>query len=141
MSPPHSQAPKYRSLTRKRFIGLTPGFLVTIGTLRWLRGFLGSGTMARTTKQARQLLRQLRNIDRILTSACPTEFGELSYKDQGLLLCEVHLLRQDAGKAMPKQTYRDFLEDIDELVDIRIGVERQKEVVQRLRWAYASWLR
>jgi nuclear control of ATPase protein 2 len=86
------------------------------------------------------LLRELRNIDRILVSACPTDFGELSYKDQGLLLCEVHLLRQQAHGAMPKQTYRDFLEDVDELVDIRIGVERQRKVVQRLRWAYARWL-
>src|SRR5690348_18119336 len=46
-----------------------------------------------------QLLLILRNIDRILTAARPTEFGEMSYQDHGLLLCEVHLLRQAASRS------------------------------------------
>lgn len=87
------------------------------------------------------LLTDDRNIDRILTTACPTDFGELLYRDQGLLLCEVHLLRQDAEKVMPKQVYRDFVEDIDDLTDVRTGVVRQQKVVERIRWAYGRWLR
>ena len=123
-----------------RLLGLTPGLLICFGTVRWLNGTFGSRKSTRSGRQAGQLLHELRNIDRILTSACPTDFGELMYKDQGLLLCEVHLLRQQARKGMPKQVFRDFLEDVDELVDIRIGVKKQQRVMKRIRWAYAKWL-
>lgn len=79
------------------------------------------------------------NIDRILVGATPTEFGEMSYKDHGLLLCEVHLLRQTASGMLPKRIFRDFLEEIDDLVDIRAGLTRQLKVVERMRWAYSKW--
>lgn len=86
-------------------------------------------------------MRELRNIDRVLVAATPTDFGELSYKDHGLLLCEVHLLRQRAAAVLPERIFRDFLEDVDELVDVRMGLARQLKVVERMRWAYARWLR
>lgn len=79
------------------------------------------------------------NIDRILVGATPTEFGEMSYKDHGLLLCEVHLLRQTASGMLPKRIFRDFLEEINDLVDIRAGLTRQLKVVERMRWAYSKW--
>jgi len=83
--------------------------------------------------------RSFSNIDRILVGATPTEFGEMSYKDHGLLLCEVHLLRQTASGMLPKRIFRDFLEEIDDLVDIRAGLTRQLKVVERMRWAYSKW--
>ncbi|KAF2097378.1 NCA2-domain-containing protein [Rhizodiscina lignyota] len=122
------------------FIGLTPGLLVCIGTIRWLNSTFGNRKTTQSGRQTGKLLHGIRNIDRVLTSAIPTDFGELMYKDQGLLLCDVHLLRQDAGKVMPKQIYRDFLEDVDELVDVRIGVKKQQKIVKRIRWAYAKWI-
>jgi nuclear control of ATPase protein 2 len=63
----------------------------------------------------------------------------LSYKDHGLLLCEIHVLRQRAALVLPGNVQREFLEDIDDLIDIRIGVERQIKVVNRIRWTYAKW--
>jgi nuclear control of ATPase protein 2 len=63
----------------------------------------------------------------------------MSYKDHGLLLCEVHLLRQTASGMLPKRIFRDFLEEIDDLVDIRAGLTRQLKVVERMRWAYSKW--
>lgn len=79
------------------------------------------------------------NIDRILVGATTTEFGEISYRDQGLLLCEVHLMREAAGEILPRRIFHDFLEETNELVDIRSGVERQQRVVDRIRWAYSKW--
>ena len=64
----------------------------------------------------------------------------LSYKEHGLLLCEVHVLRQRAVRVLPAEIHRDLLEDIQDLVDIRTGVERQTKVVARMRWAYAQWM-
>jgi nuclear-control-of-ATPase protein 2 len=121
------------------FIGLTPGLLVSIGAYRWLRGVFSSRKgVQRWARQGRMLL-ILRNIDRILTGATPTEFGEMSYKDHGLLLCEVHLLRQAANGNLPRRIFHDFLVEVDELVDVRSGLERQQKVVERIRWAYSKW--
>ncbi|KAF2815305.1 NCA2-domain-containing protein [Mytilinidion resinicola] len=121
------------------FIGLTPGVLVTIGVWRWLGGVFSSRRgLKKGTKQG-QLLVILRNIDRILVGAVPTEFGELPYKDHGLLLCEVHLLRQTASGVLPRRIFHDFLEEVDELVDIRAGLTRQQKVVERMRWAEDSF--
>jgi nuclear-control-of-ATPase protein 2 len=65
----------------------------------------------------------------------------LSYKDHGLLLCEVQVLRQKAAAVLPGNIHREFLEDIKDLIDIRAGIQRQMKVVERIIWAYAKWLR
>jgi nuclear-control-of-ATPase protein 2 len=65
----------------------------------------------------------------------------LSYKDHGLLLCEVHVLRQVADNIMPGDIQREFLEEAADLTDIRTGVNRQLRVTDRIRWAYAKWLK
>ena len=82
-----------------------------------------------------------RNIDRILIAATPTSEGMLSYRDHGLLLCEAHVLRQRAVKVLPKQVQRDFKEDVDDLINVRTGLERQTKVLGRFIWAYGKWLR
>jgi nuclear-control-of-ATPase protein 2 len=110
-----------------------------IGVYRWLRGIFSSRRGVQQFSRQGQLLLVLRNIDRILTGAKPTEFGEISYKDHGLLLCEVHLLRQSASSILPRRIFHDFLVEVDELVDVRSGLERQQKVVERMRWAYSKW--
>ena len=85
-------------------------------------------------------MRPLRNIDRILSGATPSNQGMLSYKEHGLLLCEVHVLRQRAQKILPGEINNEFLEEVSDLVDLRTGIERQIRVVERIRWAYAKWL-
>lgn len=122
------------------FVGLTPGILVTYFALRSIRSSLTEKRGSKSARKQGKLLRQLRNIDRILVDSKPTEFGELQYRDQGLLLCEVHVLRQSAEKIMPTEIYREFSEEAEELCDVRIGAEKQKKVADRIRWAYARWL-
>ncbi|KAH9871826.1 hypothetical protein J1614_006083 [Plenodomus biglobosus] len=121
------------------FIGLTPGVLVSIGVYRWLGGVFSSRKGVQQWARQGRMLLILRNIDRILTGATPNEFGEVSYKDHGLLLCEVHLLRQAASGILPRRIFQDFLVEIDELVDVRSGLVRQQKVVERIRWAYSKW--
>ena len=79
------------------------------------------------------------NIDRALSVAQQSDFGQLYYKDYGLLLCECHVLRQIAQNTLPGRVFREFLVDIEELTDIKIGVKRQKKVVKRIRWGYSQW--
>lgn len=64
----------------------------------------------------------------------------LSYKDHGMLLCEVHMLRQRARSVLPGEIYNELLEEVNDIVDLRTGVERQMRVVERIRWAYPTWL-
>lgn len=64
----------------------------------------------------------------------------LSYKDHGMLLCEAHILRQRARSVLPGEIYNELLEEVNDIVDLRTGVERQTRVVERIRWAYSKWL-
>ena len=121
-------------------VGLTPGIFVTLGAMRYLRGIFGGRMGRRQTKKATQAVRVLRNIDRVLSEARPTENNVLSYKDHGLLLCEVHILRSLATKIMPRDVEKEFLEDLDDLANGK-GVQVQVKALERIRWAYAKWLR
>lgn len=122
------------------FVGLTPGVLVSIGLVQYLRGILGGRTGLRRDKKSGRAVRILRNIDRILSEARPTENNVLSYKDHGLLLCEVHVLRGYASNLMPSEIEKEFLEDLDDLSNIK-GVQVQTKALARIRWAYARWLK
>jgi nuclear-control-of-ATPase protein 2 len=42
---------------------------------------------------------------------------------------------------LPRRIFADFLEELGELAENRNGVARQKEVVGRIRWAYAKWFK
>lgn len=42
---------------------------------------------------------------------------------------------------LPGQINGEFLEELNDLMDLRTGVERQMRVVDRIRWAYSKWLR
>lgn len=122
------------------FVGLTPGILVCLGLSHWLSGALaGRKGRIQGGKQG-SMVRVLRNIDRILVGSTPSANGMLSYKDHGMLLCEVHLLRQRAQRTLPGEINNELLEEINDLIDLRTGVERQGRVVERIRWAYSKWL-
>jgi nuclear control of ATPase protein 2 len=122
------------------FVGLTPGVLVCIGAFRYIGGVFGNRKGLKQGRKAGQTIRVLRNIDRILTLSTPSPNGMLSYKDHGLLLCELHILRSNAKRLFPGAIEREFLEDVNELGNISIGVERQLKALKRIRWAYGKWL-
>ncbi|KAE8442099.1 hypothetical protein EG329_003857 [Mollisiaceae sp. DMI_Dod_QoI] len=123
------------------FVGLTPGVLVCFAAFRYLGGVFGNRKGARQGRKAGQTIRVLRNIDRILTQATPTQNNLLSYKDHGLLLCEVHVLRKRAHRLFPGEIEREFLEDVADLCNINSGIQAQLKVLERIRWGYGKWLR
>lgn len=119
------------------FVGLTPGVLVCFGLSRWLSGvFAGS---SRSSKQG-SMIRILRNIDRTLIGSTPSENGMLSFKDRGMLLCEAHVLRHRGQRTLPGEIYNELQEEINDLIDLRTGIEQQLKIIERVRWAYAKWL-
>ncbi|KAL8243686.1 hypothetical protein R6Q59_009944 [Mikania micrantha] len=123
------------------FVGLAPGLLLSYFVAQWARGFLGGRRGLEELQRKGESVRLLRNIDRILTHSTPTQEGMLSYKDHGLLICEVHLLRQKAASVLPGRIQREFLEDMGDLMTVRDGIEKQKRALQRVQWAYATWLK
>lgn len=122
------------------FVGLTPGVLVCFAAFRYLGSAFGSRRGMRQGRKAGQSVRVLRNIDRVLMQATPTENNLLSYKDHGLLLCEVHELRKRAHRLFPGEIEREFLEDVGDLVNINSGIHAQTKVLERIRWGYRKWL-
>ncbi|KAL9021751.1 MAG: hypothetical protein Q9185_001115 [Variospora sp. 1 TL-2023] len=123
------------------FVGLTPGVIVCLGLCRWVAAAFGGRKGRVEEKSSGQRLRLLRNIDRILIGSLPSNNGMLPYKDHGMLLCEIHILRQSARRVMPGDIFAEFLGEINELVDLHTGIERQIRVVDRIRWAYHQWMR
>ncbi|KAF6821501.1 ATP synthase regulation protein NCA2 [Colletotrichum sojae] len=121
------------------FIGLTPGVLVSIGIIQYLRGIFGARKGARNSRHAGRSIRVLRNIDRIFSEATPAQNNLLSYKDHGLLLCEVHVLRNLMQRVLPRDRQREFLEDLDDLANLK-GIQVQVRALDRIRWAYGRWL-
>ncbi|KAH0566282.1 hypothetical protein GP486_000307 [Trichoglossum hirsutum] len=122
------------------FVGLTPGLLVCLGAFRWMSRIFGIHKGPKKGKHQGKMLRALRNIDRTLVASSSSNNGMLSYKEHGLLLYEVDLLRKLARQIMPGEINREFVEEVDDLVDIRTGVGKQLRVIERIRWAFAKWL-
>jgi nuclear-control-of-ATPase protein 2 len=81
----------------------------------------------------------LRRIDRILSEATPTPNNLISYKDHGLLVCEVHVLRQLGHGLLPSEVEAPFLEDLDDLANLK-GIQTQRWALERIRHTYAEWL-
>ncbi len=127
------------------FVGLTPGILVTFSVTRWLSGAFGTRRSKDKQRKKGKAARVLRNIDRLLLSAViqgdgDGRGGRLGYKDHGLLLCEIEVLRQVAEVTMDAGIRREFMEDVAELGYVRSGVDNQRRVSERIRWCYGRWL-
>ncbi|KAL2262660.1 hypothetical protein VTK26DRAFT_530 [Humicola hyalothermophila] len=121
------------------FIGLTPGVLVSIGVFQYIRTLFGSRKGIRRGQRARRIVRVLRRIDKILSDATTSQNNIISYRDHGLLVCEVHVLRQLAHGVLPGDVEKEFIEDLDELANLK-GLQVQMKALDRIRWAYAEWL-
>jgi nuclear-control-of-ATPase protein 2 len=77
------------------------------------------------------VVKTMRNIERILCLHDPRKGDVLTFRDRGLLLCECYLVREFVG-VLPRGVRREFIEDLTDLEDIRLGVERQLKTVARI---------
>lgn len=112
---------------------------VTIGLFQYFRSVFGSRKGMRRGRKVRRSVRVLRKIDRILSEATTSQNNIISYRDHGLLICEVHVLRGLAHGVLPGDVEKEFIEDLDELANLK-GIQVQMKALERIRWAYAEWL-
>ncbi|GFF79027.1 NCA2-domain-containing protein [Aspergillus lentulus] len=110
------------------FVSLTPGIMVTYAFLRWAFGVFGSRKGLQVGRRKHELRHALRDVDRTLTLSTPTDSGVLTYKDHGLLVCGADILLQKAATVLRGADLREFQEDIGDLLDIHIGIQRQTQV-------------
>lgn len=120
-------------------VGLTPGLLVSAGVFQYVRGAV-SGRLSPRSREARaRTARAVRTISRMLARADLTPDKTMTYEQIGNLLCQVHILRGAVPATMPRETRKDFLVDLDELVNLRM-VPFQKKMMDDVAFTYAKWL-
>lgn len=73
---------------------------------------------------------------RILTSSAVSSDGTVPYKDSGQLICEAEALLQHVKTISNGIQYREFREDIQDLLNVQNGVDKQLRVIERMRWTY-----
>ena len=56
-----------------------------------------------------------------------------------MLISEIHVLRRLAHALLPADMEREFLEDLDDLANLK-GIGSQVRALDRIRWAYSKWL-
>ncbi|KAK7204149.1 ATP synthase regulation protein NCA2-domain-containing protein [Myxozyma melibiosi] len=71
-------------------------------------------------------------------SGAGLESAWLTFMDQGLLLCEVHMLRNSAG-ILPAGLRADWIRDLGDLEDIKLGVKRQRDTIGRIWRVYGKF--
>ncbi|KAL1923533.1 uncharacterized protein VTP21DRAFT_8513 [Calcarisporiella thermophila] len=79
----------------------------------------------------------LRQIERLLIQSKPGE--RLKFKDQGMLLCEVHLLRTLSAE-LPTEKRTLFLEDLRDLEKMQLEVQQRLRTVERM-WTFWPFLK
>ncbi|KAL4788982.1 ATP synthase regulation protein NCA2-domain-containing protein [Aspergillus venezuelensis] len=121
------------------FVGLTPGLLISYASIRWVFGRLGSRRGFRLGRRQHDLRYALRKIHRILSTSSPTREGRLSYRNHGLLLCNIEVLLMKAQTILKTEDFRAFQEDSSDLID-ETQVEKQLRVVERIAWTYSKWM-
>lgn len=117
------------------FVGLTPGVLVTLGLARWLLTLAGRRGERGPKRTHERVQQTLRNIDRILTGSKGfREDNDLNYKEHGLLVCEIYVLRETLRKAASGRASRaEMKQDLKELEEVHVGVKRQRAVIKRMK--------
>ena len=64
----------------------------------------------------------------------------MGYEDFGSLVQEATILQERAQHIFSKMKFQEFLDDMDELMDRKVGVDNQRDVLRRIRWAYSAEL-
>ena len=60
----------------------------------------------------------------------------MSYKESGRLICEAEALLQKIKLVLGGTQYREFREDVQDLLDVQSGVDNQLRVAERMRWTH-----
>ncbi|KAI9272510.1 ATP synthase regulation protein NCA2-domain-containing protein [Sporodiniella umbellata] len=129
------------------FLAVAPSMLLTWASASWMKNVFRGRTKQRVTQVGLPIRETLRRIDRQLIVRTPqTELNEWQTKaadqkdqlqadceTQGLLLCEIHLLRSYATALPTKNNMRArFLEDIRDLENANLTNNQKTQTIARM---------
>ncbi|KAL4915143.1 ATP synthase regulation protein NCA2-domain-containing protein [Aspergillus aurantiobrunneus] len=120
------------------FVGLTPGLLISYASMRWFFGLLGNRKGFRSSQRQDNLRHALWRIHRIISTSSPMEGGRLTYRNHGLLVCNVEVLLRKAQTMLKGEDLRTFKEDSSDLINEN-RANKQLQIVERMAWAYLKW--
>ena len=110
------------------FVGVTPSLVILWLIFRWAASLSGRHGSVNLTTFKRAVARSLRNMERILLLA---DNAKLTFDEKGLFAFELYRLdqlQQSSNKAAPS----DLAEDLQDLADLSLTVDRQLSVVSRI---------
>ncbi|CAO3590763.1 unnamed protein product [Absidia cylindrospora] len=117
------------------FLAVAPSMLLTWASVSWLKNIYQKRDGNRIRQYGQPLKNTLRRIDRLFT--LDSDGNELTCESQGVLLCELLLLRNYAQYLPTRNSTREmFMEDIRDLETVRLSKLQKKETITRM---YNSW--
>jgi len=121
------------------FVGVTPSLIIVYASLHYLSSLPSRRRGLRQGAQKSDLVKTLRNIERILNLHDPKRGDKLRFRDRGLLLCECFVMGELAG-LLPRGVRGEFMQDLADLEDVGLGVERQLRTVDRIWRVWGKYL-
>ena len=113
------------------FVGVTPSIIILYTAVRYISSLPSRRRGLRQGIVKSDLVRTMRNIERILCLHDPAKGDILTFRDRGLLLCECYVASEFVG-LLPRGVRAEFMEDLGDLEDVRLGVERQLRTIARM---------
>jgi nuclear-control-of-ATPase protein 2 len=121
------------------FVGVTPSLIILYTFARYLSSLPSRRRGLRQGAVRSDIVRTMRNIERILCLHDMKRGDVLMLRDRGLLLCECYVVR-DFVKGMPRGVRREFVQDLEDLENVSLGVERQLRTIARMWRVWGKYL-
>ncbi|CAM0140907.1 unnamed protein product [Umbelopsis sp. WA50703] len=131
------------------FLAVAPSMILMWALGAWIKTTWDKRTGVRIGKLGGPMRDALREVERILNQAdnrdndLPTGISalKLSCEQQGLVLCEVHLLRSYARRLPQRNGTREkFIEDLRELENPKYNLDQRMRTIQRMTrtWGFLT---
>ena len=121
------------------FVGVTPSLIILYTFARYLSSLPSRRRGLRQGIAKGDLVKTMRSIERILCLHDTARGEVLTFRDRGLVLCECYVASEFAG-LLPRGVRREFMQDLGDLEDVNLGVERQLRTIARMWRVWRPYL-
>jgi nuclear-control-of-ATPase protein 2 len=121
------------------FVGVTPSLIILYTATRYLASLPSRQEGLRQNVVKSDVVCTMRNVERILSLHDPNKGDMLTFRDRGLVLCECYFVRGFV-RSLPRGVRREFMEDLGDLENVQLGVERQLRTIGRMWRVWGKYL-
>ena len=121
------------------FVGVTPSLIILYTFTRYLSSLPSRRRGLRQGIAKGDLVKTMRSIERILCLHDMAKGAVLTFRDRGLVLCECYVASEFAG-LLPRGVRREFMQDLGDLENVNLGVERQLRTIARMWRVWRPYL-